>query len=172
MWDRQKLTSIWSSLLSRYWIMKASWVELWLQTEPTIRQREQRTRGFTVEDMSSLWGFCSASASFVSVQRQWDQLKLRSRFPPLLCLCLSRSFSSSLVLVQTSSLPLWMEWICGMKDEAKRGGGGREIIPRGSIRIFRSLDSICLESRLLETWLSNTKYVYVVTSLNISLHLI
>lgn len=45
--QKKQLTSIWVSLLSRYWMMKASWEEPWVWTEPRVRHREKRKRRST-----------------------------------------------------------------------------------------------------------------------------
>lgn len=50
----QSPTSIWANLLSRYWIIKASWDEPWLLTEPAVRWRARRRTGSNFPDISIL----------------------------------------------------------------------------------------------------------------------
>lgn len=52
--SRRSLTSIWANLLSRYWIIKASWDEPWLCTEPAVRWRARRRTGSNLPDISLL----------------------------------------------------------------------------------------------------------------------
>lgn len=45
------LTSIWASLLSRYWIIKASWADPWPWTAHTVRHKHNRRTGTSLPDM-------------------------------------------------------------------------------------------------------------------------
>lgn len=109
----QSFTSIWASLLSRYWIMKASWGEPWLWTEPTVKHRHKRRRGTTLHDIPSTCALTDAALKmtllFVFLQRSCSA-------PPTTALVPQRKKRRSIhVAAATTALLCWNESLMALQ---------------------------------------------------------